>query len=125
MTPEVSMRRPSPRLNAVFLLTVLTSVVAAGAQEWNASPDQLRRACEKAGGPDKFPGAEAVVVFDRRDVQVESSGLSRTVQHTLRKALTASGARQLAVELLPYDPLSADVEVLRAGCSRRRAACGR
>jgi hypothetical protein len=95
------------------LLTVLTSVVAASAQEWNASQDQLRRACEKAGGPDRFPGAEAVVVFDRRDVQVESSGLSRTVQHTLRKALTASGARQLAVELLPYDPLSADVEVLR------------
>jgi hypothetical protein len=107
------MRRPYPCLAAVFLLTVLTSVVAASAQEWNASQDQLRRACEKAGGPDRFPGAEAVVVFDRRDVQVESSGLSRTVQHTLRKALTASGARQLAVELLPYDPLSADVEVLR------------
>lgn len=107
------MRRLVPRTTAVFVLTALTLAATAGAQEWNAPPDQLRRACEKAGGADRFPGAEAVVVFDRRDVQVEPSGLSRTVQHTLRKALTASGARQLAVELLPYDPLSADVEVLR------------
>jgi transglutaminase-like putative cysteine protease len=90
-----------------------TFLGTALAQEWNTSPEELRQACVKAGGADTFPSADGVVVFDRRDVQVEPSGLSRTVQHTLRKALTATGARQLAVELLPYDPLSAEVEVLR------------
>jgi transglutaminase-like putative cysteine protease len=90
-----------------------TFLGTALAQEWNTSPEELRQACVRAGGADTFPSADGVVVFDRRDVQVEPSGLSRTVQHTLRKALTATGARQLAVELLPYDPLSAEVEVLR------------
>ncbi len=106
------MRRTPPLSAAAFLLTLLTAV-AGFAQGWDATPEQLRRTGEAAGGVERFPGAEAVVVFDRRDVGVEESGLSRTVQHTLRKVLTPSGARRLAVELLPYDPLSADVEVLR------------
>jgi transglutaminase-like putative cysteine protease len=85
----------------------------AGAQSWNISPEELRATLTRAGGADSFPLADGVVVFDRRDVEVEASGLSRTVQHTLRKAITAAGARELAIELLPYDPLSANVEVLR------------
>ena len=107
------MRRAPVRRIPLFLLMALTCLGTALAQEWNTSPEELRQACVKAGGADTFPSADGVVVFDRRAVQVEPSGLSRTVQHTLRKALTTAGARQLAVELLPYDPLSAEVEVLR------------
>ncbi len=107
------MRPALGRFTPLFLLMALTSLGAAAAQEWNVDPEALRQACVRAGGADTFPSADGVVVFDRRVVQVEATGLSRTVQHTLRKALTANGARQLAVELLPYDPLSAEVEVLR------------
>lgn len=107
------MRRAPVRWIPLLLLMAFTFLGTALAQEWNTSPEELRQACVRAGGADTFPSADGVVVFDRRDVQVEPSGLSRTVQHTLRKALTATGARQLAVELLPYDPLSAEVEVLR------------
>ena len=107
------MRRAPVRRIPLLLLMAFTFLGTALAQEWNTSPEELRQACVRAGGADTFPSADGVVVFDRRDVQVEPSGLSRTVQHTLRKALTATGARQLAVELLPYDPLSAEVEVLR------------
>lgn len=107
------MQRALIRFTPLILLMTLTSLGTAGAQEWNASLETLRQACVRVGGADQFPSADGVVVFDRRDVQVEVSGLSRTVQHTLRKAFTANGARQLAAELLPYDPLSAEVEVLR------------
>ena len=107
------MRRALVRRIPLVLLMALTSLVVAGAQPWNINPEELRQACARAGGADAFPSADGVVVFDRRDVQVEASGLSRTVQHTLRKAITAAGARELAVESLPYDPLSAAVEVLR------------
>jgi transglutaminase-like putative cysteine protease len=107
------MGRASVRRFAILLLMALTALGVARAQEWNTSPEELRAACARAGGADAFPSADVVVVFDRRDVQVEPSGLSRTVQHTLRKALSQAGARKLAVELLPYDPLSAEVEVLR------------
>lgn len=107
------MRRAPVRRIPLLLLMAFTFLGTALAQEWNTSPEELRQACVRAGGADTFPSADGVVVFDRRDVQVEPSGLSRTVQHTLRTALTATGARQLAVELLPYDPLSAEVEVLR------------
>ena len=107
------MRRAPVRRIPLFLLMALTCLGTALAQEWNTSPEELRRAGVRAGGADMFPLADGVVVFDRRAVQVEPSGLSRTVQHTLRKTLTTAGTRQLAVELLPYDPLSAEVEVLR------------
>jgi hypothetical protein len=113
MAPEAFMARALVRRSAVLLLAALPLLGAAWAQEWNTSPEDLRAACVRAGGVEAFPSADGVVVFDRRDVQVEDSGLSRTVQHTLRKALTEAGARSLAVELLPYDPLSAEVRVLR------------
>jgi hypothetical protein len=113
MAAEALMRRALTMGIALVLLMALTPLGMAGAQLWNVRPEELRAALAQAGGADSFPSADGVVVFDRREVEVEASGLSRTVQHTLRKAITAAGARELAVELLPYDPLSANVEVLR------------
>ncbi len=107
------MRRIQRALVSILAGALVLAVASAGAQEWNAGAEALRAAVVSAGGAAAHPGADGVVVFDRREVEVESSGLSRTVQHTLKQALTRAGARDLAVELLPYDPLSADVEVLR------------
>jgi transglutaminase-like putative cysteine protease len=93
---------------------VLAAAPAAAVDEpWDLSAQSLKRALAGVKGADAYPGAAAVVLFDRREVTVEDSGLSRTVQHTLTKALTPAGARELSAVTLPYDPLSADVEVLR------------
>jgi hypothetical protein len=98
---------------AVFVGAAGAADIAGTAPSWDLSIADVQKALATVGSADAFAGAGAVVVFDRREVQVEDNGLSRTVQHTLTKALTAAGARDLASSLLPYDPLSADVEVLR------------
>jgi len=112
----MSAREPRPiALTAAILAAVL--VCAAGAADtppsWDLPVAELQQALAAAGGADAHPGAAAVTVFDRREVEVEDSGMARTVQHTLVKALTGAGARELAVAELSYDPLSAAVEVLR------------
>ena len=107
------MRRTFRALVPILAGGLVLTLASAGAQSWDLGAQALRTAVAGAGGAAAHPGAEGVVVFDRREVVVEPSGLSRTVQHTLKQALTRAGARDLAVELLPYDPLSADVEVLR------------
>ncbi len=107
------MRRIHRTLVSIVSGALVLSLAGARAQEWNVGAEALRAAVRGAGGAAAHTGADGVVVFDRREVEVEPSGLSRTVRHTLKQALTPAGARALAVELLPYDPLSADVEVLR------------
>ncbi len=113
MTAEAFMRRDHRLLALLAGVALAAWGAAARAQSWDVPVPDLRAACARAGSAATYPGADAVVVFDRRDVEVEPSGLSRTVQHTLTKALTAAGARDLAVDLLPYDPMSADVQILR------------
>ena len=112
------MRARAPRLNVLAL--VLGLVLFAGAAPaaevapgWDLPAADVQKVLAKAGGAEAFPAAGAVTVFDRREVEVEESGMARTVQHTLVKALTAAGARELSVAELLYDPLSAAVEVLR------------
>jgi hypothetical protein len=107
-------RHPRPIALAAFLAALLAGAAAAAASPaWDLPADTVKATLAKVGGTDAFPGAATVVVFDRREAQVEDSGLSRTVQHTLAKALTAAGAKELATSVLSYDPLSAEVEVLR------------
>ncbi len=99
---------------------VVASVLAWPAGAGGAEPvdEAVRQALAKAGSAADWGGAGAVVVFDRRDVTVEESGLARTEHRTLVKVLSAAGARQLSVTLLPYDPLSADVSVVRCRVHR-------
>ena len=109
------------RISRLVVLSVaLVAAVFAGAAlgaetppSWDLSVAEAQKVLAKAGGADAFPGAGVVTVFDRREVEVEESGMARTVQHTLAKALTAAGAKELSVAELSYDPLSAAVEVLR------------
>ena len=112
------MRARFPHLKV--LATAVVAAVFAGASlaaetspTWDLPAAEVQKVLAKAGGSDAFPGARVVTVFDRREVVVEESGMARTVQHTLTKALTAAGAKELAVTELSYDPLSAAVEVLR------------
>jgi transglutaminase-like putative cysteine protease len=118
MPPEGGMRARVPRLillTAAVFVTVFASVAPAAdaPPSWDIPVAEVQKALSKTGGSDAFPGAGTVTVFDRREVEVEESGMARTVQHTLAKALTATGAKDLAVAELSYDPLSAAVEVLR------------
>lgn len=112
------MRARAPRLNVLFLVlgTALLTAAAPAAEvapSWDLPAADVQKVLAKAGGAEAFPAAGVVTVFDRREVDVEESGMARTVQHTLVKALTAAGAKELSVAELSYDPLSAAVEVLR------------
>jgi len=112
------MRARFPRLTVLATAVVAAvlaraSLAAETSPAWNLPAAEVQKALAKAGGADAFPGAGVVTVFDRREVEVEESGMARTVQHTLTKALTPAGAKGLAVAELSYDPLSAAVEVLR------------
>lgn len=117
-------RVPFAAVPAVVALAVGLAVSASSAAappSWDVPVADVQKALGRAGGADAFPGAAVVAVFDRREVVVEESGMARTVQHTLVKALNAAGARQFAVSELSYDPMSAAVEVLRC---RVHAAAG-
>src|SRR5512137_756900 len=103
------MRKPDcVRRAAAIALALFLVVVAGSAQEWNVPAETL---APKLGAVTvaAFPGADMVIVFDRREVTVEDTGLARTVQHTLAKALTPAGARELAAGEYSFDPLSADI----------------
>jgi transglutaminase-like putative cysteine protease len=109
-------RDPRPIVLAAAVLAAVLVGAAFAAEtppSWDLPAAEVQKALAKTGGADAFPGAAAVTVFDRREVFVEETGMARTVQHTLAKALTAAGARELSVAELSYDPLSAAVEVLR------------
>ncbi len=107
------MRKPDcVRRTLAVALVLGVCIVAGAAQEWDVPAEELAR---KVAGvaAEAYPGADVVTVFDRREVAVEDSGLARTVEHTFAKALTPAGARELAVAEFSFDPLSADVAVVR------------
>lgn len=106
------MRVPATAAVALLLAALAPVHINAEAPPWQVPDGELRAALARAD-LGTYPEASTVVIFDRRDVEVEDSGLSRTIRHTLTKVLTLGGARDLASITLPYDPLSADVAVLR------------
>jgi transglutaminase-like putative cysteine protease len=73
---------------------------------------------EAAGTVADYPDADVVVVFDRTEVDVEESGLSHVVQHTLTKILTERGACDQAMQRFDYDPASQAIEVRRVAVHR-------
>ena len=58
-----------------------------------------------------FPNANVVVVFDSTIADVQETGLTYVNMHRLYKVMTPSGALQMAVVKIDYDPLSAWVEI--------------
>jgi hypothetical protein len=92
----------------ITMLLLLPAWTLAQAQQ-----DENRARLLATGDSDMYPGADIVVVYDSTDVDVEDSGLSHVRMHRLVRVLTAKGARDLRHVIYGYDPLSADVEVLR------------
>jgi transglutaminase-like putative cysteine protease len=69
----------------------------------------------KNGGDAKtFPSHDALIVFDSTLVDMQETGLTYVVNHTLTKALTTHGALELSIVKYGYDPLSAFVEIKKA-----------
>jgi transglutaminase-like putative cysteine protease len=98
-------------ITAFFLLLPLLRMFAQ--QDLNF--DHLRNAATE----NEYPGAAVVVLYDSTDVDVQDSGLSYVRMHKLVKVLSGKGARDLNSVTFDYDPLSADVEVLRVRVYRK------
>jgi hypothetical protein len=91
------------RIPILILFLVLLKISFAG--------DPIRALIKSAGDAAAYPGENLVTVFDSTLVDVQPTGLSYTVNHTLTKVLTAKGALDLNVVKLGYDPLSAYAEI--------------
>ena len=64
----------------------------------------------KSGDAVKYPNDARLVVFDSTLVNMQESGLTYVVIHTLSKVLNPQGALDLSVIKYGYDPLSAYIE---------------
>lgn len=91
----------------VFIL-ILFSQISLTAQT------DFRKLIDKAGDALAFPGHDQIIVFDSTLVDVQETGLSYVVNHTLTKVITRHGCRDLTTVKFGYDPLSADVTILKA-----------
>jgi transglutaminase-like putative cysteine protease len=79
----------------------------------SAQPD-YRQIIDKAGDASRYLGHHQLIIFDSITVDVQESGLTYVLNHTLTKVLTAQGAKELNVVKYGYDPLSAYVEIRKA-----------
>jgi len=89
-------------------LVFLVMTVAASAQE------PVRTLIKLSGDKDKYPGENLLTIFDSTLVDVQESGLTYVVNHTLTKILTTRGAMAQSVIKFDYDPMSAFVEIRKA-----------
>ena len=69
---------------------------------------------KKAGNASSYANSDQVIIFDSTFVDMQETGLTYVVNHTLTKALTSHGALDLNVVKYGYDPLSAYVEIRKA-----------
>jgi len=69
---------------------------------------------KKAGDVAAYPNQDQVIIFDSTTVDMQETGLTYIVNHTLTKVLTNHGAIDLNVVKYGYDPLSAFVEIKKA-----------
>lgn len=120
--PRPAVAPAARRLPPAILLLLTSLLAAAGAAaalpgETPAGPSDapadVRRLLDEAGGAEAWPDADAVVVLEATEVDVEDSGLSHVVTRSIAQALTAAGARDLGFLRLDYDPATQAVEVLR------------
>ncbi|MEI7663435.1 MAG: DUF3857 and transglutaminase domain-containing protein [Bacteroidota bacterium] len=69
---------------------------------------------KRAGDASSYAGSDQLIVFDSTVVDMQETGLTFVVNHTLTKVLTSHGALELNVCKYGYDPLSAFVEIRKA-----------
>jgi transglutaminase-like putative cysteine protease len=77
----------------------------------HSSDDRIRELIRKSGDSKDYPGSNLLILFDSTLTDVQESGLSYVVTHTLIKVLNAKGAAEQAVIKFGYDPLSAYVDI--------------
>lgn len=118
------MPRKTSRPALLAVLAATFAAPAAGAQEAapRCDPDSFR-AARAAGDSEGNDGADVVVVRDRSEVRVEDNGRAHVVRTRLLKALTETGAAQLAVLRFDYDPATSLVEIRRAERLRADGGC--
>ena len=68
----------------------------------------------RAGDESAYPGHGQLIIFDSTNVDMQETGLTYVVNHTLTKVLNTHGATDLSVVEYGYDPLSAFVEIRKA-----------
>jgi hypothetical protein len=96
-------------LSLIFLL------VASHLFAQETIPELLK----KSGDASKYPGENLLTLFDSTLVDVQESGLTLVLNHTLTKILTAKGAMEQGVIKFGYDPMSAYVEIRNAVIYRK------
>jgi len=101
----------------LLLLPVQLALLSPSAAD--VPPDEIRSLIDAAGTTEDFPGANLVVVGDWTDVEVEDSGLSHILNHTVTKILTERGARDRAQVRFDYDPATQAVEIRQVNLYRR------
>ena len=69
---------------------------------------------QQAGSAKEYPAHDQLIVFDSTLVDMQETGLTYVVSHTLTKVLNNSGAMDINVVKYGYDPLSAFVEIKKA-----------
>ncbi len=69
---------------------------------------------QKAGDAAAYPNHDQLIIFDSTNVDMQETGLTYIVNHTLTKVLTNHGAIDLSAIKYGYDPLSAFVEIRKA-----------
>ena len=93
--------------------TFLALICLLSATATLADPVDIAATLKAAGGPEDFPDADVVIVFDRTNIDVEPSGLSHLENHRLVKVLTEQGAAQTSFQRLDYDPATQSITVRR------------
>ncbi|MEI7500791.1 MAG: DUF3857 and transglutaminase domain-containing protein [Bacteroidota bacterium] len=74
----------------------------------------MQEVVKKAGDAAAYPNHDELIIFDSTLVDMQETGLTYVLNHTLTKVLTNHGAIDLSVVKYGYDPLSAFVEIRKA-----------
>jgi len=86
----------------------------AGAFSTVSAQTPITEVLKNAGDAASYPGYDQLIVFDSTYTDMQESGLTYVVNHTLTRVLNSHGAADLSVVKFGYDPQSAYVEIRKA-----------
>ena len=76
----------------------------------------------QAGGPEKYPEANALVILDKEHIVVRANGEFTSRQHSLVMILTDKGRQTFATRKIPYHRRYNTVHILRARVIKKNGA---
>jgi len=101
------------RLLLLMGAVAFSAMLAAQEPPPPAGDEDILERVLSAGGPDENQNADAVILFDRTKVEMETSGLAHIYNHVLVKILTEKGADRYQRLRFDYDPASNMVEITK------------